>query len=109
MLKALLLGLFPEVRRVESAGDVMPSLAIKSKASIWLQLALLLALTSCPTSHTDAQEDLISLVNPGQEGLDHHQRLYWLQDAQDGLCVGEAGMAPCGEANLWGIRGKKGR
>lgn len=97
-------GAFPELRRVEHASDVMPSLALRSKASIWLQLGLLLALTSCPTSHTDATEDLISLVNPGQD-MEHGGRLYWLQDQKDGLCVGEAGMGPCGEANLWGLRG----
>lgn len=36
--------------------------------------------------------------------VDHHGRLYWIQDDRDGLCVGPYGMAPCGEANLWGVR-----
>merc|ERR1712146_844441 len=36
--------------------------------------------------------------------IDHHGRLYWIQDDTDGMCVGPYGMAPCGEANLWGIR-----
>jgi hypothetical protein len=34
----------------------------RPKAAVWLQLALVCALTTCPTSHTDAQEDFISLV-----------------------------------------------
>merc|ERR1712146_544649 len=36
--------------------------------------------------------------------IDHHGRLYWIQDDTDGMCVGPYGMAPCGESNLWGIR-----
>lgn len=34
----------------------------RPKAAVWLQLALVCALTACPTSHTDAQEDFMSLV-----------------------------------------------
>lgn len=34
----------------------------RPKACVWLQLALVCALTACPTTHTDAQGDFISLV-----------------------------------------------
>jgi hypothetical protein len=27
----------------------------------------------------------------------------------DGLCLGEVGMESCGDSNLWGVRGAKGR
>jgi hypothetical protein len=75
----------------------------RSKAAVWLQLFLTCALMSCPTSHTDAREDLITYVRAGA-GVEHAGRLYWIQDPRDGLCVGEEGMAPCGDANLFGIR-----
>ena len=39
-----------------------PGPRARPKAAVWLQLALICALISCPTSHTDAQEDFISLV-----------------------------------------------
>lgn len=85
---------------------------VRPKAAVWLQLALVCALTACPTSHTDAQEDFMSLVREGAE-IDHHGRLYWVQDPRDELCVGDVGlMTPCGDSNLWGVRshggGKKG-
>jgi hypothetical protein len=35
--------------------------------NIWLQLLVVCVLTSCPTSHTDAQEDLISIVQPAED------------------------------------------
>lgn len=39
-----------------------PSGAARHRACVWLQLALVCALTACPTTHTDAQGECISLV-----------------------------------------------
>lgn len=42
----------------------------RPKACVWLQLALVCALTACPTTHTDAQGDFISLVRQVCLGID---------------------------------------